>query len=78
MSERSEFSAIIKLMGDAAQEIERLRRHNEVLAAKVEMIDLFTCVLHSQPATRSLSQGVDIAWKLRQAIDAFSTETRDE
>jgi hypothetical protein len=37
---------------DAAAEIKMLRRQNEILSAKMEVMDLFACVLHTQPAYR--------------------------
>ena len=60
-----------ELLRNAAHEIRDLRRRNEVLSAKVEMIDLFACVLHTQAALRR-PQGMspDIAWALeKKAIE---------
>ena len=42
-----------ELLNNAVYEIHDLRRRNELLGAKVEMIDLFACVLHTQAALRS-------------------------
>lgn len=53
----------------AVDEIAQLRRRNEVLAAKVEMIDLFACVLHTSVAARSSGASEDVAWLLRREID---------
>ena len=57
------------LLQDARAEILHLRRRNEVLAAKVEMIELFACVLHTRPAVPVEGMGEDIAWKLQKKID---------
>ena len=57
------------LLQEARAEILHLRRRNEVLAAKVEMIDLFACVLHTRPAVPVEGMGEDIAWKLQVKID---------
>ncbi len=60
-----------ELLQEAHEEILHLRRQNQILAAKVEMIDLFACVLHTRPATLVKSMGEDVAWKLQQKIDAW-------
>lgn len=59
------------LLIQAASEIRQLRRANEILAAKVEMIDLFACVLHTRPATHSVGAAVDVAWLLDKEIAEF-------
>ena len=51
------------LLIQAREEIRQLRRANEILAAKVEMIDLFACVLHTRPASHSVGAAVDVAWR---------------
>lgn len=59
-----------ELLRNAAHEIRDLRRRNEVLSAKVEMIDLFACVLHTQAALRPQGMSPDIAWALeKKAIE---------
>jgi hypothetical protein len=52
----------------AKEEIISLRRKNEILAAKVEMIDLFNCVLHTVPAPRNYGAGIDVVPELEQLI----------
>lgn len=46
----------------AAEEIRSLRRRNELLQAKVDMIALFEMVLHTKPAEPTQSTGIDYAW----------------
>jgi len=70
---------IINLLEKARQEILSLRRTNELLAAKVEMIDLFACVLHTQPATHSVSATEDVARQLSQMMsDIIEKKAADE
>ena len=57
------------LLNDARHEILNLRRENEILRAKVEMIDLFASVLHTQPALRREGRAPDVAWALQKKID---------
>lgn len=59
----------------AVDEIGQLRRRNEILAAKVEMIDLFACVLHTSPAGRSSGASEDVAWLLRREIERLKNPT---
>ena len=58
------------LMTQAIDEIRTLRRENEILSAKVDVMDLFAMVLHTTPAHRSQGASVDIAWQMQKAIDA--------
>lgn len=62
------------LIEDAAHEIRSLRRTNEILNAKVEMIDLFACVLHTKAAEHIHGAGIDIAWKLDKEADRLKKE----
>ena len=52
----------------AVEEIRSLRRANDILAAKVDVMELFAVVLHSQPARKTTTEGEDIAWKLEQLL----------
>lgn len=61
---------------EAKHEILRLRRENEILSAKVEMIDLFGCLLHTQPARREQGMSVDVAWQLQQEVDKIEAEEK--
>ena len=66
-----------QLMRDAKHEITSLRRQNEILRAKVEMIDLFAVVLHTKPAYPEQAMGVDVAWQLEQAALKLDTESNE-
>lgn len=66
-----------QLLEQARQEIIALRRQNEILSAKVEMVDLFACVLHTQPARHSVSMGEDIAWKIERALEEMEPQKHD-
>lgn len=57
------------LLEEARQEIIHLRRRNEILSAKVEMIDLFACILNTRPWAPAETMGEDIAWKLQKKIN---------
>jgi hypothetical protein len=60
------------LLRSAASEIRALRQRNEVLSAKVEMIDLFTTVLMTQPQTNHLRMGgvsEDVAYSIDRVLD---------
>lgn len=60
--------SLINLMAEAQNEINQLRRRNEILSAKVEVMDAFMCVLHTSPAQRGvMGQSVDVAWQLGEA-----------
>ncbi len=58
----------------AIKEIRRLRRENELLSAKVEVMDLFACVLHTKPASNTQGYGEDVAWHLQKMLDEMKVE----
>ena len=58
-----------ELLTEAKNEILVLRRVNELLSAKVEVMDLFACVLHTTAAHRGSGGGDDVAWKLQLMIN---------
>lgn len=60
------------LMRDAAADIEQLRRRNEILEARVEVMDLFAWVLGSKPPEpQSVGMAVDVADKLRRRAGGY-------
>jgi hypothetical protein len=68
-----------QLLIKSKSEIDDLRRRNEVLSAKVEVMDLFACVLNTMPA-RGVGMGlsVDVSWELRTAIEAIEEKAKQD
>lgn len=64
------------VLRNAQEEITRLRRQNEILSAKVEMIDLFACVLHTKPAEHVQDMSVDVVWELGKEIEKIEADER--
>ena len=58
-----------ELLVNAMHEIRDLRRCNEILRAKVEMIDLFATVLGTTAYRPSQGMSPDVAWFLQKKID---------
>ena len=67
-----------ELLANARQEILTLRRENEILRAKVEVMDLFACVLHTTPASRNQGAAPDVAWALQKKIDELGKRSETE
>jgi hypothetical protein len=65
------------LLEQARDEILTLRRQNEILSAKVETMELFACVLRTQPAAILQGYSEDIAWKLEREIQSIDAEKSD-
>lgn len=57
------------LLLEAKREIEQLRRENEILRAKVEIMDLFGSALHVQVPSRVYGTAPDVAWALQRKVD---------
>lgn len=55
---------LIYLLSEGASEIQSLRRQNELLLAKVEVMDLFACALNTSPRHPTGIMREDIAWRL--------------
>jgi len=68
MQMAQDIKELSQLLGDAEREIRDLRRRNEILAAKVEVMDSFMCVLHTSPAQHSQPASIDVAWQLQRKI----------
>lgn len=66
--------AMKSLLLETMHEIRTLRRQNEILSAKVEMIDLFATVLYTKPHEPIVGMSEDVAWKLQRAIDQVDSE----
>lgn len=61
------------LLNRARLEVIELRRRVEILQAKVEVMDLFACVLHTTPAARNDgAMAPDVAWLLQKEIDRLN------
>ena len=58
-------------LASAKHEIIALRRQNEILRAKVEVMDLFAVVLHTKPAYPDQCASVDVVWEIEQEIAAI-------
>jgi hypothetical protein len=65
---KTEPSELESLAQQACHEIRDLRRRNEILSAKVEMINLFACVLHSKPAECSERCSPDVVWAIEKEL----------
>ena len=64
----------VELLRNAMFEIQDLRRRNEILSAKVEMIELFSTVLHTEPRRPERRMSPDVAWALQKKIDEIMTD----
>lgn len=63
------------LLLHAKQEIVALRRRNEILAAKVETMDMMTFVLRSSPPPQqSIGMGEDVAWLIDRELQAIEAK----
>jgi hypothetical protein len=63
-----------RAMRMAVEEIRGLRRRNEILEAKVEVMNLFGLTLHTQPAYPTQGMGEDAAWLLQRILDDLETK----
>lgn len=66
-----------ELLTNASNEIRSLRRRNELLSAKVEMIDLFALVFHTRPASPSAGYAPDVVFALSRKIAELQQEERN-
>ena len=63
---------LAQLLNDARHEIISLRRDNEILHAKIDVMELFACVLHTKPASRQAGAAIDVAWLLQKKLDELT------
>lgn len=65
-----------QLLMHAMEEIRRLRHDNEILRAKVEVMDLFALVLNTTPNRQRVGEGEDVAWFLQKEIQELENAER--
>lgn len=63
-----------RLLMQASEEIRGLRRENEILRAKVGVMEFFQVVLHTSPAYPSQGMGEDVVWKMQKRLDEIAEE----
>lgn len=68
---------IEEILERAAEEIRSLRRANEVLAAKVDTMNLFALVLRTSPSYQGQGEGEDIAWRIDQVLSDLKANDKD-
>lgn len=66
------------LLIEAEAEIQRLRRRNEILAAQINIVEVFATTAGMRQGRDGMAMGVDVAWRLRQEIDAIEKKEADE
>jgi len=57
-----------QLLQDLVNEIDALRRTNQILQAKVDTMELFASIHRTMPAGRAEGFAPDIAWEARKKI----------
>ena len=55
-------------MRQAQDEINELRRANEILSAKVEVLDFIATLLQTKPYSGERTSKADVVWALEQQI----------
>lgn len=60
------------ILQEARHEIMALRRRNELLAAKVEMVELFASVHRTTPFSQPQQMAPDIVYQMERAIDELA------
>jgi hypothetical protein len=76
MSDQRQQSELDYLLLQAKTEIQSLRRANEVLSAKVQVMDLFAATLFGHPMQHSVGMGEDIAWKIEQYFNRRAEQAK--
>lgn len=61
----------------AIHEIQDLRRRNEILSAKVEVMDLFALVFTTKPNYPTHGMSEDIAWRMQKRVDEIEQAERN-
>jgi hypothetical protein len=79
MSETTQAPAIdmvTVLLEEARHEIVSLRRANQVLGAKMEVVELFGRIFEAQAPRRGYGESIDVAWKIEQELKRRAEQAR--
>ena len=68
----------IKTLRAAQDEIRELRERNNILAAKVEVMDLFATVLNTKAFSPPTSAKMDAIWVLENHIRTLEEKNKDD
>lgn len=60
---------IIRMLNQLADEVRGLRRHNEVLSAQVDVVEVFRAALLGPPRNGGMAE--DIAWRAGKMVEAL-------
>jgi hypothetical protein len=63
---------IESLLSEAKREIVSLRRQNEILRAKVQVLDMLSMLVHRHEPANLECMSVDIVWELEKKIQDLS------
>lgn len=66
------------LLLEARQEIIGLRRSNELLRAKIEMVELFASVHRTTPFQQPQQMAPDVVYQMDRAIDELTEAERPQ
>jgi len=69
-------SELIETLKEAQHEINSLRRSNEILSAKVEVMESFMCVLHTSPAQHRQTLSPDVVFELQKHVAKLEDEAK--
>lgn len=69
---------MINLFRIAHDEIITLRRHNAELAPKAHAYDTLAAVARLKAETQGEGYGIDVAWRLKEAVDSLTAEREAE
>ena len=59
-----------ELLSETVQEIEELRRHNQLMQAQLAIVDVFAAALGLKPSNPPMKP--DVVYRLRQQIERMS------
>ena len=66
---------IIEILNDAKHEIETLRHQNEMLVAKVKVMDNFMQILNTELARKAQDFSPDVCFGVERVIDSLAKPT---
>jgi hypothetical protein len=71
-------SELIQTLKEAQYEIKQLRRQNEILSAKVEVMDNFMLILHTTPANRLTGASPDVVYAMENEINKLEAAAKPQ
>lgn len=64
----------LSLLNQSVSEIKQLRKHNELMAARLDVFDKMMLLLNTAPNYQSQGQTIDLVWQIEKFTQSINQQ----